>query len=931
MRWLVFRELNRGRTVLKTNQKLTFAVAAVLSASASTVFAATDTSSGGIEEIVVTAQRRSESIQNVPITIQALTSDTLKQLSVTTAEDFMKYLPNVTLSSNGPGQGNIYMRGLSLGNVGTQSSGTIGGFPNVAVYLDDQSGALPSRNLDVYAADLERIEVLEGPQGTLFGGGAEAGVIRYITNKPKLNVTEGNVEGGYGTTAHGDPNSSASLMLNLPLINDTLAVRVVAYNDSRGGYINNVPSTFTRSANDYGIYYAGYATSCLVGTPSAIGFCSPNKVPVNGKNVKNAQTYAPPPGSPVANNYALAGDAINPVTYKGMRASALWQINDDWSAVVSQSYQDMRADGVFYQMPRGSDYGVNLAAPQNLPPLSVTTFSPSYDKDKFSNTALTINGKIGDLKVVYAGAYLSRSITQVNDYTNYSRGVFSDYYQCYGYYTQYVAGSKPTCFSPVSSWYEGESNTHQSHEFRISTPDDKRVRGLFGAYWESFQISDDTEWSYKSVPTCSASSGPMCFNNVQPVSGSNVANPNPRNDNVAFFEDTHRDIKQTAFFGSVDIDLIPKVLTLTGGTRYFKYDEDFYGTVVSSFDCFNYASSSINEKPASTGPCTNYTYSAKIQNSASYHGFKSRANLTWHVTPDTMVYYTWSQGYRPGGFNRSSGGVAPSPVDGLPQFIKPLTVAPDELINSELGFKSEFLDHRLQINGSVYDEKWNSVQGAIFNPQLFGNTTFGVNAADYEVKGLELQVTAKVMPQLTLTGSGSWNNSKQVNSPALIDNNPASVNFGKPITSEVAPNGQTVQVINTFGSPGVPTAFSPPIQFNLRARYDFNVNDYKAFWQVGMVHVGHQFSNSNTDPSINGDILWPAGTPITTTTWRFEMPAYSTYDGALGIAKDNWTAQLYGQNLTDSNASTFTSTAQFVKTEVPLRPRVLGLRISMKF
>ena len=109
------------------------------------------------------------------------------------------------MATNGPGQGNIFMRGLSVGAAGSQSSGTIGGFPNVAIYLDDQSGQLPARNLDIYAADLERIEILEGPQGTLFGAGAQAGVVRYITNKPKLNVTEGNVEAGYGVTAHGDP------------------------------------------------------------------------------------------------------------------------------------------------------------------------------------------------------------------------------------------------------------------------------------------------------------------------------------------------------------------------------------------------------------------------------------------------------------------------------------------------------------------------------------------------------------------------------------------------------------------------------------------------------------------------------------------------------------------------------------------------------
>src|SRR5438477_10821001 len=122
------------------------------------------------------------------------------------------------------------MRGFATTKTGTQAAGVVGSFPNVALYLDEQSGQLPGRNLDIYAADLERIEILEGPQGTLFGAGAQAGVVRYITNKPKLNVTEGNVEAGYGVTAHGDPNSDLTAVLNLPLIADTLAVRAVIYN-----------------------------------------------------------------------------------------------------------------------------------------------------------------------------------------------------------------------------------------------------------------------------------------------------------------------------------------------------------------------------------------------------------------------------------------------------------------------------------------------------------------------------------------------------------------------------------------------------------------------------------------------------------------------------------------------------------------------------
>src|SRR5215471_18190150 len=309
---------------MKPNPKISAAVAAILSAPATAiVFAApgdnasASASSDQLQEVIVTANLRTESMQNVPIT----------------------------------GQATLFMRGLSVGVLGTQGQGSVGGFPNVAVYLDEQSGQLPGRNLDVYAADLERIEVLEGPQGTLFGAGAEAGVLRYITNKPRLDVTEGNVTAGYGTTAHGDNNSDVTAVLNLPIVQGKLAARLVVYNDSRGGYIDNVPSTFTRAGTDLG--FARY----------------------NGGVVPN--------NSLSINNYNIAANNINPITYQGLRASLLYQFTDDWNALVVQSYQDMHAQGVFYQMPNGSE-GVVLdplgtpSGGQPLKPLQVTLFNPSY-------------------------------------------------------------------------------------------------------------------------------------------------------------------------------------------------------------------------------------------------------------------------------------------------------------------------------------------------------------------------------------------------------------------------------------------------------------------------------------------------------------------------------------------------------------------------
>ena len=897
-----------GLRPMKRNLKIARAVAAILGTHG--VLAAADQPAGGetgaaaagIQEVVVTAQRRSENIQDVPIAIQALSGETLQRLNITTFDDLIRHLPNVSGGSQGPGQVQIFMRGLSAGSVPTQSGGSINGFPNVALYLDEQSGQLPGRNLDVYAADLERIEVLAGPQGTLFGAGAQAGVIRYITNKPKLNTTEGSVTADYGVTAGGDPNTALTAVLNVPLIADTLAVRAVIYNDRRGGYINNVPGTFTRKATDGGIGFANYPTGCLASSPPG-----PCQVP---------------PNSPVLNNYLMTGNAINPVTYQGLRVSALWQISDDWNALITQSYQNMDAQGVFYQMPTSSD-GVPL------PPQSVTLFNPSFNKDRFENTAWTFNGRIGPLKAVYTGSYLVRNVETVQDYTNYARGIYADYYQCHG--PEPANGLVSTCYTPSATWDETLRNTHQSHEIRLSTPDDWRLRAIGGAIWEDLRIYDQLNWNYKSLPPCvethagEPSTSVGCLTNIGPTllpSPSSLNNPDLiRGDNVAFFNDVKRGYTQRALFGSVDFDIIPKVLTITAGTRYYHFENEEKGAVVGSFFCYE----------AGPPPCTNYATNIDAENlKTTYHGFKSRANLTWHVTPDALLYYTWSQGFRPGAFNRSSGKYIPD-AQGIPQYISPLAYESDNLTNNEIGWKTEFFDHRLQWNGAVYQEDWKNAQVTFFQPGLLGNVGFNANGPDYRIRGLETSFIALLARGLTAEGGASWISSEQTNSPYLIANNPdllgnpaSAPQYGQPILTGVNHQGVYGPIPNPYGPTGTPAAFAPPVQFNALLRYQWVMSSYDWFAQFGVTHTAHSFTQSGSQPP-------PSGATFTTNYLRFENPAYTEYDASIGVGKGAWSAKVYAQNLTNVLTSTFTSNSQFALQETITRPRVLGVQFGYRF
>jgi outer membrane receptor protein involved in Fe transport len=926
---------------LKTNHKIHCAVAAILAASATTVRAAEPgtgeaaTETTGISEVVVTAQRRVENAQDVPITIQALTSETLQELKITTFEDIAKFLPNVTTGTYGPGQNIIYMRGLGTGALGVQGEGAVGIFPNVAVYLDEQSAQLPSRNLDVYAVDLERVEVLEGPQGTLFGAGAQAGVIRYITNKPKLNTTEANFNASYGTTAGGDPNTAVDATINLPLVEDKLAARVVIYNDRRGGYIDNVPSTFTRSGWDLGLAtYNG-------GTKNAFGkVLTPGQVPAD---------------APTINNYLMASNNINPLTYQGIRASVLWKFTDSWEMLLTQTYQSMDAEGVFYTMPStgGGPEGVDSVnfdpahgktGGNPLQPLQVSLFEPSWNKDKFSNTAWTFDGLIGPVKTVYAGAYLSRNVDQQTDYTNYARGLWGYYYQCTGFSKSYDPPSK--CYSPQATWTDKTHLTHQSHELRFSTPDDLRIRGLLGLYYEKYSLNDDTEWHYRSMPVCSGATPGVtdteCYLLVQPWPGAPANNPNVRDSTVGFFDDFKRGYKQKAAFLSVDFDIIPKVLTITGGTRYFRFEEFADGGDVGSFYCKFYGGyHATSFTPCSTtnnngfnhqfypgppffvpgnqsggsayGPYgTNLTGSKKTET-----GTRSRANLSWKVTSDSLLYYTFSQGYRPGGFNRGSAGLIPVGFQpgistsakcgytGKPvcQFYRPVNWASDSLTNNEVGWKSEWFDHTLLFNGAVYQEKWNNVQTQFFDPQQgLGNLTFNTNGPNYKVKGIEIQFIWQAMRGLTFSGAGAWNSSEQTNSPCLPVNNPYSPGYG----------GCVPNVANPYGQPGSRLAMSPPFEGNIRARYEWPFAAYHAYVQGVAAHIGETISQTgNVSP--------------------FVMPGYTTYDASCGIGKDAWLVEFYGQNLANNQSSTYTSSNQFVVTETTLRPRVLGIKFGYSF
>jgi outer membrane receptor protein involved in Fe transport len=339
---------------------------------------------GKLDEVVVSAMKRDESLQDVPLSIQAIGQEQLTNLKVETFDDYVKFLPNVAFQSGGPGFARPYMRGVASGENANHS----GPQPSVGIYLDEQPITTIQGALDIQIYDIARVEVLAGPQGTLYGASSQAGTIRIITNKPDPAAFDAGFD-LTGTTLEGDLGYTGEGFVNIPL-GESAAIRIVGWSKDEPGYIDNVLST--------------------------------RVFPVSGIAVDNSDK--------VEDNY-------NGWQKYGARVALGIDINDSWTITPTVMAQNTKTNGTFGFDPLEGDLKVAHAKNED-------------SEDKFVQAALTLQGKIGSWDLTYAGAYLDRDDTTRSDYADYS--FFYDTCCQYGAYmydndgalidpTQFIVGS----------------------------------------------------------------------------------------------------------------------------------------------------------------------------------------------------------------------------------------------------------------------------------------------------------------------------------------------------------------------------------------------------------------------------------------------------------------------------------------------------------
>ena len=853
---------------------------------------------GTIPDIVVTATRREEAINKVPLAIQALSGDSLSSLNVANFDDLVEYLPNVRAASRGPGTSSIYIRGLSTDTAGIQINGTAGVSPSVALYVNDAPASLVGRNLDVYAVDLQRVEVLAGPQGTLFGASAMGGAIRYITNKPNLSDFGVGVNTSHSFTKGGEESTGVNGFVNIPVIKDKFAIRLVAYSDRQGGYIDNVAATYQMPFNGN----VGVAGKLPTGNPllvlRAIQSCT-------GVVNCTGSTYVAPTRQTI-NNDAFVENNYNDATYSGGRIAATYQVNDDWSIDLMHMRQQLDTDGVFDYEPA-------------VGPMKVTQFGANKLKDKFSETTWTVNGRLGTLDMIYTGSFLKHDARQVADYASYSNiGLYLPYYECDRgvYYTAAYNGNiGKTCYAPNKSYSVRNKTKRFTQEFRVTSPAENRFRTTAGLFYDDLRLEDNTDWSY--LQTAAGFIYPRSANpSVQPLDGG------VKPVKVGFFNDVVRKDRQMAAYGEVSYDLIPEKLTVTGGARYYDEKASMVGSSNGSFGgsraVYNPATGTYT---AGANPPRTYNISADLRQTlkglspAKYNGFIFKGNVTYKLDNGGLVYATYSEGFRPGGFNRKPCNATTAACDGLKYYV------PDEVKNYEIGGKFPLLNRRMQLNFAAYQIDWTNIQQTIFD-QNISNQTFTTNFTNARIRGLEGDVTWRATPEFTINSAFSYNDSK--------------------LTKWL----KNASVLRPVGSP---LALSPKFQGNIRGRYEWETTSgLRPYVQAGVNYVGKSISTvfDNVDikfPTFNAHLGYVAQVPvvyngvtvkpgdvIVPVRASEDQKAYTMVNAAIGAGRDNWTIELFGENMTNAKPELFKSGNDGELRVTTSRPRTIGLRLSYK-
>jgi outer membrane receptor protein involved in Fe transport len=710
-----------------------------------------------LEEIVVTAQKRAQNLQDVPISIQSLGTKALKELNIQNFQEYVNVLPSVAITpSLGAGAGGtlVYMRGIATAGDGQATTSQ----PSVGMYLDETPITTIQGNLDIHTYDVARVEALSGPQGTLYGASSQAGTIRVLTNKPVLGEQLSSVSIEANIVDEDDMGYVLEGFTNIPL-SDTAAIRLVGWAKRDAGYIDNVLGSRT---------FPGVAST-------------------TADDITNTNT-------------AFAKDNYNTLETVGGRAALKVDLNEDWTVTPNIIVQKTEGEGSW-----GEDLS-SFVSGRN----QVTHFQPEFTNDEFYLLGLTVEGKVGNFDLVYSGSYLNREFDGSFDYSDYS--YWYDTIYTTGYYADLHfsnTGSRavPNQFYPEAGarimpgarFTNDDKYERSSHELRISTPQENKIRGMLGFYVAQFDHDFEQHWKMAGL--------------------ADIMLPNANGTGTNRFPDTvylnslDRVDKDKAIFGNVSFDIGEKI-ELDLGLRFFEPEVTVNGFFGFGLGFSPWSGTGESQCPSQAdfkddAPCQNVKKGIKESESIG------RVNLTYKASDDVMFYATWSEGYRPGGINRRPG---------AGEYVS------DFITNYEFGWKTQLMNNRLQFNGAIFSQDWDDFQVSFVGANAITQVANGPTA---KVKGLESQILWQASDGMRISTSFTFLDSE------LKDDYCGGCNSDG---SAWAPAGTSLPVSADFKG-------------NMIARYNFDWRGWAAHFQTAAVYEGSRGSSLNqNDNAIRGDV-----------------------------------------------------------------------------
>jgi len=793
---------------------------------------AQDDSSPILEEIIVTAQKREQNLQDVAVSIQVLGNEQLENLGITAFQDMIQFLPTVSYQTGapgGPGFAQIYMRGIVSGGDGNHSAS----MPSVGYYLDEQPVTTINQILDIHMYDIARVETLAGPQGTFYGQGSQSGTIRIITNKPEMGVSTGGYDLEANATEYGDPGYNLNGFWNFPL-GERAAIRLVGWHKEIGGFIDVVPTTMT---------FPGPTTSTID---------------------------------------SVAEENQNEATTTGLRALLKIDLNDNWSVTPGIVAQNSDQDGYWESNP------------QLFGDLETGRFWPATGTDDWYQASLTLNGSIGDVELVYAGAYLDRDQDYEYDYSDYTeQWAFqgADYEtrgeQWCVYYSDRLTPNDPDGFPAecvVGTQHVGARNrfSRNSHELRLQSSADQSLRWTAGLFYQSQEHNFDLQWIVPDLDPARTV--------VLPPSSSD------RYGGTTVWQTYQiREDNDTAVFGELAFDFSDK-FTGTVGARYFEYDNSIYGFNGFAEHCTGqYIDGEFVEIPADEGGEMQYPcFDTRIlDNVVEGDDWAFKVNLQYNIDDDKLIYVTWSEGFRSGGANRAR-------VEGLE------TYTPDFVTNYEFGWKLLLGDGSVRFNGAVYRLDWDDFQFGFLDFDI-SNLTIVENVGNSSTTGVEWDLTWAPNDNNTLSFSGSYNDAELTTDFWRRPNAP--------------PNPPTAPK-------GTPMPYVPELQFTGIWRSNFEIASMPSFFQAALSYTDERWNDLE----------------VTNVPARQKMDAYTLVNISAGIEREFWTASLYVNNLFDERAQIDINDPGYgddvegydhppghVWTTATNRPRSYGVRFGRRF